>query len=697
MGRGIGGRLGAAASSLATTGGVLFFAAFTVVNASNFLFHLAVSRTLLPSEYGALGALLGLVLVLTVPAAALQVVITREVASRRGPAAETGLPIVVGPLLAQSVIWGTLGGVTLLLAAPLLKSFLHLPSLSSAAMLAALVVPMAIGLVPKAVLLGEMRFRRVAVGILAGAATKLGLGIALVRAGAGIDGAMGATVLGELVAAAVLLPGLRNLVSGLDDVEPVRVRWRDATGTMIAFSGFWLLTAVDTLLVRHYLSGSESGFYTAAATAARAALFLPAAVATIAFPVFASGGEVGSRQRAALVQALVVVTVLGFGTGAAFLLVPDLVIRILFGALYEGSSGVLGILGISSACAGLISVLMHFHIASRRRVASSLCWAGVAVAGIGIAVTSHSLRSAALVTLTVTAVVMLVMLWLAFVGGRQPEMSYMTRELWTLSGADLDLTFVVPYYNPGTRLRVNLERLLDTLRSSNLSFEIIAVSDGSTDGSDLTIQDLGQQVRCIALPHNVGKGQALRVGLAMGRGHYLGFIDADGDIDLALLGPFLSLVRLYDPDVVLGSKRHPMSLVQYPALRRVYSWGFQQLIRVLFRLNVRDTQTGLKLVRRDVLAQTLPRMREKRFAFDLELFVVARHLGYRRFFEAPVSIEHHFTSTISVRSVREMLADTLAIFYRLRLVRYYDRPPSSSGTVTSTVTVSTPDHTGAAL
>jgi hypothetical protein len=64
-------------------------------------------------------------------------------------------------------------------------------------------------------------------------------------------------------------------------------------------------------------------------------------------------------------------------------------------------------------------------------------------------------------------------------------------------------------------------------------------------------------------------------------------------------------------------------------------------------------------------------MVEKRFAFDLELFVVARQQGFRNFVEMPVSIGERFSSTVSLRSVRDMLLDTLAIFYRLRILRYY--------------------------
>jgi hypothetical protein len=97
----------------------------------------------------------------------------------------------------------------------------------------------------------------------------------------------------------------------------------------------------------------------------------------------------------------------------------------------------------------------------------------------------------------------------------------------------------------------------------------------------------------------------------------------------------------------------------------------------------------LKILRRDVLAESLPRMLEKRFAFDLELLVVARHLGFRSFFEAPVTIGQRFSSTVSWRAVRGTLIDTLAIWYRLHVLRHYDRPPATA-TPAVTSRVSTP-------
>jgi glycosyltransferase involved in cell wall biosynthesis len=254
-----------------------------------------------------------------------------------------------------------------------------------------------------------------------------------------------------------------------------------------------------------------------------------------------------------------------------------------------------------------------------------------------------------------------------------------------LLDAELDLTVVVPYYNPGKLLVPTIERLLAVLDGSGTSYEVIAVSDGSTDGSDQELEQLAgtrTELSNVVLANNQGKGAALRVGLARGRGRYLGFIDADGDLDPVLLESFQAMVRLYSPDIILGSKRHPLSEVEYPPLRRLYSWGYQQLVRLGFRLDIRDTQTGIKLVRRDVLAAVLPRMVEKRFAFDLELFVIARRLGYTRFLEAPIRLRHQFTSTVSWHAVYRTLLDTAAIWYRLRLLHFYDReqaPATPSG------------------
>ena len=261
-----------------------------------------------------------------------------------------------------------------------------------------------------------------------------------------------------------------------------------------------------------------------------------------------------------------------------------------------------------------------------------------------------------------------------------PETAGVVHPQVALPPATLDVSIVVPYYNPGTRLRHTVDQMLQVLRDSEASFEIITVSDGSTDGSPLSLEGLPDDViRNVVLERNGGKGQALQVGLALGRGRYLGFLDADGDISPELLAPFVSIMQTQEPDIIIGSKRHPDSSVHYPPLRRLYSWGYQHLIRVLFRLHIKDTQVGIKLVDRKVIAAVLPMLRESRFALDLELLVLARRLGYTHIVEAPVRIRERFGSTISLKAVWLLLVDTLALYIRYSIRHEYDAALAAAG------------------
>ena len=116
------------------------------------------------------------------------------------------------------------------------------------------------------------------------------------------------------------------------------------------------------------------------------------------------------------------------------------------------------------------------------------------------------------------------------------------------------------------------------------------------------------------------------------------------------------------------------------SFRRLQSFVYQVLVAALFTINVKDTQTGLKLFRREVLQATLPRVLVKRYAFDLELLVVAHHLGYRRVVEAPITIQEQFATTTNLRAAARVLVDTAAIFYRLRILKYYDRASAARQT-----------------
>ena len=150
-------------------------------------------------------------------------------------------------------------------------------------------------------------------------------------------------------------------------------------------------------------------------------------------------------------------------------------------------------------------------------------------------------------------------------------------------------------------------------------------------------------------------------------------MDADMEVhprQLSILYAALSGARA---DVAIGSKMHPRSTIDYALKRRILSYGYYIFVRTLFRLPVRDTQTGLKLFRKEVLRRVGPRVTVKRFAFDLEVLVNVNRLGYR-IVEAPVVVtrERDFPR-VGTGGAFEVFWDTSATWYRTYILRYYDK------------------------
>ena len=246
------------------------------------------------------------------------------------------------------------------------------------------------------------------------------------------------------------------------------------------------------------------------------------------------------------------------------------------------------------------------------------------------------------------------------------------------------LSVVVPVYGGATTIVENVGVIRRAVEAGvDGEIELIVVSDGSVDATaEILLASRDETTaRVIHYDRNLGKGYAVRAGALASHGAWVAFIDSDLDLDPASIPVFLDVARRDQLDFAIGSKRHPDSVVHYPRSRRVASWCYQQLNRILFRLDVRDTQVGVKVFSRDVVDNVMPLLLVKQFAFDLELLAVSHALGYGRIRELPVRLDYRFGGSL-VRSsaVAKALIDTAAIFYRLRILRTYQRKRAFLGT-----------------
>lgn len=242
------------------------------------------------------------------------------------------------------------------------------------------------------------------------------------------------------------------------------------------------------------------------------------------------------------------------------------------------------------------------------------------------------------------------------------------------------ISVIVPAYKQEKTIARDLKKIEDILSKMRYPSELICVVDGKIDKTFEEASKLTKKfpnIRVIGYPTNKGKGYAVRFGMAASEGDVVAFIDAGMDLNPNSLSILLEHFEWYNADIIVGSKRHPASKVVYPWQRKILSFGYQTVTRLLFGLNIKDTQVGVKFYRREVLEKVLPRLVVKHFAFDIEILAVANYLGFNRIFEAPVEVKLDFggTSTLTsrkfLRTVMLMFLDTMAVFYRLRIINYY--------------------------
>lgn len=239
------------------------------------------------------------------------------------------------------------------------------------------------------------------------------------------------------------------------------------------------------------------------------------------------------------------------------------------------------------------------------------------------------------------------------------------------------VSVVMPAFNESQHIVRNIQEVVDTLSDFDFDFEVIVVDDGSPDNTYLhaarVLLKHPELVRIVRYDKNQGKGNAVMCGASYSRGDYIVFLDADMDLHPEQLPLFFQMLESERVDAVIGSKWHGLSRVNYPFIRKIYSRGYYALIRLLFGLPIRDTQTGMKVFRADLLRRVFPYILVKRFAFDIEMLALAHHWNYK-IIDAPVSLDFRRSiGRVSWKHALAVLQDTLAIFYRLRILRYYDR------------------------
>lgn len=206
------------------------------------------------------------------------------------------------------------------------------------------------------------------------------------------------------------------------------------------------------------------------------------------------------------------------------------------------------------------------------------------------------------------------------------------------------ISVVLPAFNE----EENVDRCIETIFTSFVqlglvNYEIIFVNDGSTDGTGAKADVWARRDTRVKVIHhqtNLGYSMALNSGFSAAKMPFVFYTDSDNQFDIREIALLLDHIDTHD--IVTGFRVYRFD----PFTRLILSWGFNLLVRIIFRLRAKDIDCAFKLFRKEVLERI--HIESKQFFVDAELLAKARYLGFK-IMEVPV---RHYPRTAGRSTVR---------------------------------------------
>ncbi len=236
---------------------------------------------------------------------------------------------------------------------------------------------------------------------------------------------------------------------------------------------------------------------------------------------------------------------------------------------------------------------------------------------------------------------------------------------------EVQLSFVIPAFNEEKSIEFALYTIDELVKDYVSPYEIVVVDDGSKDKTfsrATRYANRNGHVKVISYPENLGKGYAVRAGFLQATGDIVVFADSDMDIDFDMIPRYVNALK--HADIVIASKWHHDSFVNMSTTRKILSHGFNVLARLFTGATLKDTQVGLKVMKKSAFEDIFQRLCVKRYAFDVELLALAKYYGLT-VLEMPVRLR--VKTSFKREELWKMFVDLLGIAYRLRVIHWYQR------------------------
>ena len=392
--------------------GAIMLVGVAAVNGGNYLFHLIAARDLGPRDYGDLVALLTLAALVSLPLAALQVVVSRYVARFTAVGDVSQANRLNRRVVAGTVAFSLFTLVLIVALTPLIQRWLSIASAPAVIVTSLLILPSALTPVIWGVAQGLQRFTLLAFSMTVGTIARLAALVAFIVVGFSTWSAVTATLVGMTVSMAVpfipLRGWFRRPAAVADGAQrEVEGLLRATAPAAVALLAFTSLSQADVLAANAVFDDTTSGIYSAASLIGRVILYLPAAVVAVLLPKVASR-TASNRSTVGILGSSLLATfafcALSTLVYAAF---PEAIVNIAFGAKYDAAQSLLLPFGVAMTALAIINVLLYYHLGREENAFTWILAAGAIAQIVAFVVFHPTPRSLVFDTIVVSLLVVL--------------------------------------------------------------------------------------------------------------------------------------------------------------------------------------------------------------------------------------------------------------------------------------------------
>lgn len=236
------------------------------------------------------------------------------------------------------------------------------------------------------------------------------------------------------------------------------------------------------------------------------------------------------------------------------------------------------------------------------------------------------------------------------------------------------LSVVIPAYNEEKRITKTLQEIDKYLKNQPYSYEIIVVNDGSKDKTAEVVRGLALIIKNLKLidnKENNGKGYVVRQGMLVAKGGVRLFTDADNSTSIDQVEKMWPELKA-GFDIIIGSRKIKGAVLDPPQpwFRRFVGEGFKFFRKIIVGLwEIQDSQCGFKGFTKKAAEDIFPRCRINRFAFDPEILLLGKKLGYK-IKEVPVLWKNDPESKVKFKSIFKMALDLIKIRWNFIIHKY---------------------------